>query len=91
MSGSGEFLLKEQQRINKKLLKSSKYVGDKIESKVIPFSLDPKSRKKLTAEQIHHLELIQKCFSYIILFSLCSRKLPLTHWLKAPMAGPHQI
>jgi len=59
MSGSGEFLLKEQEKINKKLLKSSKYIGDKIESKVIPFSLDPKSRKKLTAEQKAILEVLE--------------------------------
>ncbi len=59
MGKNDDVLLKEQQKINKKLLKSSKYLGEKIESKVIPFSLDVKKQQKLTIQQKAILEVLE--------------------------------
>jgi transketolase len=44
-------LLKQQQENDARLLKESKYLGNEIESKVIPFHLNPKDQEKLTSEQ----------------------------------------
>ena len=57
--GHDDILIKEQQKINKKLLKSSVYLADYFESRVIPFSLDPDKQKKLTAGQRSILKVLE--------------------------------
>jgi transketolase N-terminal domain/subunit/transketolase C-terminal domain/subunit len=46
-----DFMLKKQNEKDKALLDSSKYLGQSIESKIIPFSIDLKDFGELTASQ----------------------------------------
>lgn len=51
-------LLKRQNEKNARLLKSAKYLGDQIESKVVAFDIDLKKQTDLTADQKLFLETL---------------------------------
>jgi len=52
-------LMKQQHENDARLLKESKYLGQEIESKVIPLHLNPKDQDKLTSEQKLMIQAIE--------------------------------
>ncbi|HNW93875.1 MAG TPA: hypothetical protein PKM88_13280, partial [bacterium] len=49
----------QQRRRNAQVVKQTKYMRDKVTSKVIPFTLDPRREKKLTAAQLTVIEALE--------------------------------
>ncbi len=52
-------LTKQQQERNTQVVKQSRYMRDKVTSKAIPFTLDPRKEKQLSAAQLATIETLE--------------------------------
>jgi transketolase len=72
MSNFEQSFLEEQQKRNENLIDGARYIGDKIESKVIPFFIDIKEVKHLSAQNIEIVTALEKSAARTAIKTLAS-------------------